>query len=83
MEHFIIIVDVEKTNGFIMVKAYVSMVLIAQTAESTDWTIIDQYRRKDAESSGRGLSAVLLLNLFGHLKKTGKPLSVHPIPAEM
>ena len=41
MQHFIIIVDVEKTNGFIMVKAYVSTILIALTAESTDWTIIE------------------------------------------
>lgn len=42
MEHCVIIADVEKTNGFIMVKFYVSMILIAQTAETPDWTIIDQ-----------------------------------------
>jgi len=42
MEHRIIIADVEKTNGFIMVKVYVSMILIAQRAKTPDWTIFDQ-----------------------------------------
>jgi len=42
MEHCIIIAAVEKTNGFIMVKIYVSMIVITQIAETPDCTIIDQ-----------------------------------------